>query len=179
MHLLELRLSPDGDRPLPAETDNLFAILPWTHCTLNEGSSMHGYAEIDLHYRLAPSAFPTCQVGRPHSQLSSLVSFDYIAIYPMYGQYAKVLGLLFKLPNLERIRMQLADKHRSRTDRDMKLEPEYFYTAKYFVENLTKSSINEFICWDYQHEGLWEGLDHGDEKITWHWQALGPGHWRK
>jgi len=193
-HLLQLRLPKTGN-PAPLPTSTLFSILPWTHCTLNEGSSLRVYNTYEYHSMVAPSIFngrirdvPTS----PPRTLTSLASFDYIAMFPLYGQVAKVLSFLFILPHLRSVRTQLAPKRENKILEDtsrvlrtlysdlwMEFENTYFLIATNIVQAETKSPIAELVCLDYQQEGLWESLGHGGEIMSEHWQTLGGGHWIK
>jgi len=154
------------------------------------------YNAYEYHSLVAPSIFNSCHIGRLSdtclSQLTSLVSFDYIAIFPPYGQVIKILGFLFSLPKLERVRTQLAPRRENRILEDstrvlrtlysdlwMEFEGTYFLIAKHFVENGSKSRVSEFVCLDYQHEGLWESLGHSEGIMSRYWQALGQGHWQR
>ncbi|MCJ1243248.1 hypothetical protein MMC30_000445 [Trapelia coarctata] len=197
-HLLQLRLDSNqqgSDYPAPAPTGTLFGILPWTHCTLNEGSSLAVYNTYEYHSMVAPSIFN----GRlrdtpslPPRTLTALKSFDYIAIFPLYGQVAKVLSFLFILPQLQRVRTQLAPKRENRILEDasrvlrtlysdlwMEFENTYFLIATNIVQAEWRSPIDELVCLDYQQEGLWESLGHGGEVMSEHWKTLGDGHWIK
>ena len=197
-HLLQLRLPPDlleKDYPSPAPTSKLFGILPWTHCTLNEGSSLQVYNTYEYHSMVAPSIFNGRLRDTPSSPpraLTQLTTFDYIAIFPLYGQVVKVLSFLFMLPRLQRVRTQLAPKRENKILEDasrvlrtlysdlwMEFENTYFLIATNIVQVEAKSCIRELVCLDYQQEGLWESLGHGGEIMSERWKTLGNGHWIK
>jgi len=197
-HLLQLRLPPSlraEDYPAPAPTGKLFGILPWTHCTLNEGSSLQVYNTYEYHSMVAPSIFNGRLRDSPTSPprtLTALATFDYIAIFPLYGQVVKVLSFLFILPRLRTITTQLAPKKENKILEDvrrvlrtlyadlwMEFENTYFMIAKEIVQAEKRSDVRELVCLDYQQEGLWESCGHGGEIMNQHWASVGRGHWIK
>lgn len=197
LHILQLRMSQDMQEKTtqPSHTNKLFGILPWTHCTLNEGSAIQVYSTYEYHSMVQPSILN----GRLRDYadatprlLNSLRSFDYIAIFPLYGQVVKMLSFLFILPKLECVSMQLAPKRGNKILEDatrilrslhsdlwMEFENTYFLIATNIVQIETASSVKEFICLDYQQKGLWESLGHGSEIMSEHWRIISDGHWTK
>lgn len=144
---------------------------------------------------VAPSIFNGRLRDTPSSPpraLTQLTTFDYIAIFPLYGQVVKVLSFLFMLPRLRRVRTQLAPKRENKILEDasrvlrtlysdlwMEFENTYFLIATNIVQVEAKSCIRELVCLDYQQEGLWESLGHGGEIMSERWKTLGNGHWIK
>ena len=126
LHVLRLCRPPEGPSSIPSEVPqkfDLFHLLPWTHCTLNEGSSLKVYNTYEYYHKKTPSI-----VGRLGSATeavpfnSTLTSFEYIAIFPMcqhvrgimvptagvgledgYG----ILDFLMLFPNLQNLTLQL------------------------------------------------------------------------
>ena len=197
-HLLHLRMPSNmqaSDYTPRSGTTKLFEILPWDHCTLNEGSSLQVYNTYEYHSMVAPSIFDgqlRDTPSAPPRQLTSLTTFDYIAIFPLYGQVAKILSFLFMLPKLQRVKTQLAPRRENRILEDTsrvlrslysdlwsEFETTYFLIATTIVQAEKRSSIKDFVCLDYQREGLWESLGHGGEIMSQHWRTLGNGHWEK
>ncbi|MCJ1379845.1 hypothetical protein MMC17_002948 [Xylographa soralifera] len=194
-HTLQLRISADILRinyPEPKQTNTLFQIVPWTHCILNEGSSIQVYNTYQYDAMVQPSVlYKFLHRDATLRMLMSLRSFDYVAIFPLQGQLDTLLSFLFILPNLQRVTMQLAPQKQNRILEDasrvqrslhsdlwMELETVFFLIA---VDLVHKSycSINELICYDYQQEALWETLSRGGNLMSKHWQTIEDGHWKR
>ncbi|MCJ1413521.1 hypothetical protein MMC19_007627 [Ptychographa xylographoides] len=198
LHILQLRVRSDLSRDIPTSSlsaSKLFSSLPWTHCTLNEGSALQVYNTYEYHSMVQPSILN----GRLRDDssatprlLTALRSFDYIAIFPLYGQVVKMLSYLFVLPKLQRVAVQLAPQKENKILEDqsrvlrslysdlwMEFENTYFLIATNIVQAETESSVNEFVCLDYQQEGLWESLGNGGAIMSEHWQIISDGHWKK
>ena len=192
-HLLHLRMPSTmqvSDYNLRPGATKLFEILPWDHCTLNEGSSLQVYNTYDYHQMVAPSILNGESVS-PY-QLTSLATFDYVAIFPLNGHVAKILTSLFMLPNLQRVKTQFAPTRENKILEDtsrvlrslysdlwLEFESTYFFITSFIVNTEKRFTIREFVCLDYQNDGLWESLDRGCEPMSQHWRTLGKGHWEK
>ena len=194
-HTLQLRISADISRtnyPKPKEANKLFEIVPWDHCSLNEGSSIQVYNTYQYEAMVQPSILNEfLHRDATLRLLTSLRSFDYVAIFPLQGQLETMLSFLFILPNLQRVTVQLAPQKQNRILEDasrvqrslhsdlwMELETVFFLLA---VDLVHKSycSINELICYDYQQEALRETLSRGGDLMSQHWQIIEDGHWKR
>ncbi|MCJ1281282.1 hypothetical protein MMC26_000600 [Xylographa opegraphella] len=194
-HTLQLRTPADISRmnyPKPQRTNKLFQIVPWAHCILNEGSSIQVYNTYQYDAMVQPSILNEfLHTDVALRLLTSLRSFDFVAIFPLQGQLDTLLSFLFVLPNLQRVTIQLAPQKQNRILEDasrvqrslysdlwMELETVFFIIA---VEVVHKAygSINELICHDYQQETLWETLRPGGNLISRHWQTIKDGHWKR
>ncbi|MCJ1431067.1 hypothetical protein MMC27_000417 [Xylographa pallens] len=192
---LQLQISASISRinyPKPQQTNKLFQIVPWAHCILNEGSSIQVYNTYQYDAMVQPSVLSKFLLRDATLRLlTSLCSFDYVAIFPLSGQLDTLLSFLFILPNLQRVTMQLAPQKQNRILEDasrvqrslhsdlwMELETAFFLIA---VDLVHKSycSINELICYDYQQEALWETLSRGGNLMSQHWQTIENGHWKR
>ena len=198
-HTLQLRLSSNFSRtnyPKPNRSMKLFDIIPWTHCTLNEGSSVQVYNTYEYYSMVQPSILNDrfCQHDPDGTlqSLTSLRSFDYIAIFPLLGQVSKLQSFLKVLPDMQRVTMQLAPRKENKILEDgsrvlrslfsdlwMEFENIFFFVALNIVHPKTDCSIRELKCLDYQQEGLGECLDRGGSIMSRHWRTIGNGHWEK
>ncbi|MCJ1321885.1 hypothetical protein MMC15_007230 [Xylographa vitiligo] len=194
-HILQLRMPSDVSRinyPKPTQTNKLFQIVPWAHCILNEGSSIQVYNTYQYDAMVQPSVLNNFVLKHSASRLlTSLRSFDYIAIFPLQGQLETLLSFLLILPNLQCVTMQLAPQKQNRILEDvsrvqrslysdlwMELETVFFFIAEDLVFK-SYSSINELISYDYQQEALWETLSRGGNLMSQHWQTIENGHWKR
>ena len=124
LHLRRLSRVPHPNLPEIPRMFDVFYLLPWTHCTLNEGSSLKVYNTYEYYHKITPSIVNRLtNATKTASTLSSLTSFEYIAIFPMC-QHVRgtvvprggialddgcgVLDLLMLFPCLEKLQLQLA-----------------------------------------------------------------------
>ncbi|MCJ1401560.1 hypothetical protein MMC11_004776 [Xylographa trunciseda] len=194
-HTLQLRISSDisrRDYPRPRRTNKLFDIVPWTHCILNEGSSIQVYNTYQYDAMIQPSVLHEYLLKDSSLRLlTSLRSFDYVAIFPLIGQVVRLLHILCILPNLKRVTVQLAPQKQNKVLEDasrvqrslysdlwMELETVFFLIAADVVYQ-SDCSINELICFDYQQESLWETLGRGGSTLSKHWRTIKDGHWKR
>ena len=86
------------------ESQNLFQIREWTHCTFNQGSFINVYSSYEYFLKNFPSIFNPrdySEVGRKMTDggFANLTSLDYIAIFPIDHLYSfsRCLGSMKKL----------------------------------------------------------------------------------
>ena len=107
LHVLHLSRPSATECLLSAEHQDLLQIIPWTHCTINEGSSLRVYSTYEYYHKRMPSILrhvPKVIVDRG----LSLRNMEYIAIFPPGKHSLYLLLLLCSSPDLERLRIQLA-----------------------------------------------------------------------
>ena len=91
--VLQLRMPPDQaassqTSPEALNSENIFQIREWTHCTFNQGSSINIYSIYEYFSRQIPSVFnpafdPQLQSKMTERGFANLTSFDFIAIFPV------------------------------------------------------------------------------------------------
>ena len=199
LHVLHLSRPLDGAYPVSLPTPQAFdllRLLPWTHCTLNEGSSLKVYSTYDYYGKISPSIlnqFPYIPEASAPIPLSRFIkTVDYIAIFPLLGYRSSIFGFLQQLPFLRKLGMQLAphpDDHildnQSRVDTallvDMWLEFNTGYSRVLRnVLNLSfkVSRIREFTSYDYDIKGIQTAIDESCKESLYDWRDCGNGHWQ-
>lgn len=110
---------PAGDSPISIHS-KLFTIRPWTAALLNEGCNMGPYRTYEHHRKTPPSILPALVgstqslhtgdgglFGQPALLPPSVQDFSYIAEFPVYNHFTKVVR---NLPRLHRLYIQLVPK---------------------------------------------------------------------
>ncbi|MCJ1239020.1 hypothetical protein MMC14_007013 [Varicellaria rhodocarpa] len=105
LQILHLSRSSAAKWPLTIEYRDLFHIIPWTHCTLNEGSSLNVYSTYEYHIKTMPSILDC--TGRLRAQCPTLQSLDYIAIFPPARQSLALRSFIMRSPAFRRLGIQL------------------------------------------------------------------------
>ena len=180
------------------ESQNVFQIRKWSHCTFNQGSSISGYSSYEYFLQQTPSVFNPQDrdefgrkmMGGPFENLTCL---DYIAIFPIdhMRRFCLSMGSMEKL---ERLRVQFAPTPSNNVldnpDAVGKCQPgdlwqefEACYdtlTEHIYVHWLTGvMSLAEFVSLDYHNPSLRELLDRvvGQNLVYWLSDSVG-GRWR-
>ncbi|MCJ1390519.1 hypothetical protein MMC18_003379 [Xylographa bjoerkii] len=194
-HTLQLRLSSDVSEinyPKQKRTNKLIDIIPWTQCILNEGSSIPVYNTYQYDAMIQPSVLnKSLRKDATLLLLTSIRSFDYVAIFPLIRQMDELFAFLFALPSLQRVIFQLAPQKQNKVLEDasrvqrslysdlwMELEMVFFFIATNVVHQ-PDCSINELICLDYQQEALRDILGRGGNMMSGHWRTVKDGHWKR
>ena len=170
----------------PPGVNDLFHLRDWSHCSLNEGASLKAYSTYEYFLKTTPSI-----ALLPFTLTASFTSFDYIAIFPLHNHTKEISQLLMKMPNLERLRVQLApepsnskileDEARmgKNLHADMWMELDAGYTLILHTM-LAMRRLEYFESLDYALEGLRSTLDVKFEDIrSQGWRQCGGGCWRR
>ena len=105
LQILHLSRSSAAKWPFTIRYQDLFCIIPWTHCTLNEGSSLNVYSTYEYHIKTMPSILDC--TGRLRAQCPTLQSLDYIAIFPPARQSWPLRSFIRRSRVLRRLGIQL------------------------------------------------------------------------
>lgn len=188
LHILHLKKPysiPSAASFGPPRVADLFHFQEWSHCTLNEGSSLKSYSTYEYFLKITPSIVP---VGSPNA-IMSITSFDYIAIFPLQNQTLEIPRLFLMMPNLERIRVQLAPEPSSKILEDQtrmqKGLPADMWMELVSGYRLILHAIREmgglkhFQSLDYAIKGLRPSLDGLFEQIMRGWSSCGGGCWTR
>ncbi|MCJ1254936.1 hypothetical protein MMC24_002752 [Lignoscripta atroalba] len=182
---------------------DLFYLKPWTYCTLNEGSFLKAYSTYEYYSKRPPSIADSYgeNMSILHSTGTSLTAFDYVAIFP-FGTHIRhelgrheirgVLAFVESLPNLRRLRTQLAPDPESKILEDaarmqktvpadtwMELDSGYTMITQSISRMEQTGQLKEFVSLDYAIQGLQQSLDEQFEQVLPGWARCGDGHWRK
>ena len=166
------------------ESQNLFQIREWTHCTFNQGSSIKGYSSYEYFLKKVPSIFNPrnyFEISRKMTDggFANLTSLDYIAIFPINHMYSfsECIGSMKKLKCL---RVQFAPTLSNNVLDDpvamgkcqhgdlwLELEHCYRFLTAYIWKtwDAGTTSLEEFISLDYVNPNLRELLDHTVGKL--------------
>ena len=160
------------------ESQNLFQIREWTHCTFNQGSSINAYSTYQYEAKRPPSILhPRNWVDfrrkMPDDGFGNLTSLDYIAIFPIYHMYP-LSECLVSMKKLKCLRVQFAPTLTNNVlddpvamgkcqPGDLWLEFEECYKdlTTYIWDEWDAGTISleEFISLDYVNPSLRELLD--------------------
>lgn len=185
LHFKQSNSTPSANSTGPPRKADLFHIRDWSHCTLNEGSSLRVYSTYEYFLKVTPSIVP---MGSPNP-IISIRSFDYIAIFPLHSHTSKISRLLLIMPNLERMRVQLAPEPSSKILEDqtrmqkglpadmwMELVSGYSLMLRTIRE---MGRLKHFQSLDYAIEGLRPSLDGVFEHAMRGWRRCGGGCWTR
>ena len=172
---------------------NIFNILPWSHCTFNEGSSIRAYSTYHYFLKHVPSIFTPINEQKMMDgvwrALPYLTSLDYIAIFPFPTRHMQHFCsfLLAAAPNLRHLRTRfsptrenrvLDDKETmgtcQRTDLWSELENCYCFLAHWLRRDL--AHINQFTALDYDKPELRDTI-HDAFETGADWTHDGNGKW--
>ena len=160
------------------ESQNLFRIREWTHCTFNQGSSINVYSSYEYFSKRPPSIFSPLdysEVGRKMTDggFANLTSLDYIAIFPVNHMYPFCVCIA-SMKKLKCLRVQFAPTLSNNVlddpvamgkcqPGDLWLEFEECYKSLtayiWGTWDTGTISLEEFISLDYVHPSLRELLD--------------------
>ena len=183
LHLKQSYTTPTVGSFKPVRVADLFHLRDWSHCTLNEGSSLKAYSTYEYFLKTTPSI----AILRPFKFLAWFTSFDYIAIFPLTSHTYEISGLFMAMPNLESMRVQLApepsskileDETRMRKNvpADMWMELDNGYALiLHHISALGR--LKHFESLDYAMEGLRPNLDAKFEDMMQGWRRCGEGRW--
>ena len=166
------------------ESQNLFQIREWTHCTFNQGSSIKGYSSYEYFLKRTPSIFNPQQccnfiAKMTEGPYANLTSLDYIAIFPIAHMHP-FIDCIGSMKKLKCLRVQFAPTLSNNVlddpvamgkcqHGDLWLEFEHCYRclAAYIWKtwDAGTTSLEEFISLDYVNPNLRELLDHTVGKV--------------
>ncbi|KAI4121953.1 MAG: hypothetical protein LQ347_006682 [Umbilicaria vellea] len=188
LHILHFKMSysaPSATSLGPPGEADLFHIRDWSHCTLNEGSSLRLYSTYEYFLKTTPSIVPLSS----SNAIVSIRSVDYIAIFPLHDHTSDISRLLLIMPNLERLRVQLAPESSSKILEDqtrmqkglpadmwMELVSGYSVMLQTIRE---MARLKHFQSLDYAIEGLRASLDGVFEHTMRGWHRCGGGCWTR
>ena len=203
LHVLHLSRPLDRADPvsLPApQAFDLLHLLPWTHCTLNEGSSLKVYNTYEYYSKTSPSIlnqFPyLAEKSAPVPLSRSMKTVDYIAIFPLLGYHSSIFGFLQRLPSVEKLGMQLVPhpddrifENQSRVETALLADMWLEFKADYrrVLQNVLIHSrevggeiggITEFTSYDYGMKGIQTIIDESCKDYLYDWRDCGNGHWQ-
>ena len=194
--VLQLRMPRDlaaVSKPSRAalESQNLFQIREWTHCTFNQGSSINVYSSYEYFLKKTPSIFNPrdySEVERKMTEgaFANLTSLDYITIFPIDHMHP-FCKCIESMKNLKCLRVQFAPTLSNNVlddpvamgkcqPGDLWLEFEECYKILticiWATWDAGTISLEEFVSLDYVNPSLRELLDRivatyllGDHKI--------------
>lgn len=188
LHLQQSCTTPTAGPSEPPRVADLFYLREWSHCTLNEGSSLRAYSTYEYFQKITPSIAPLESLN----VVSCITSFDYIAIFPLHNHTHEISRLFLTMPNLERLRIQLVPEPSSKIledeirmgknlPADMWMELDAGYTL--FLHNTREMGmLKHFESLDYAIEGLRPTIDGIFEDMVVEmrgWRRSGGGCWRR
>ena len=190
LHFKQSYATPKAGPLRPFQAADLFHLRDWSHCTLNEGSSLKAYSTYEYFLKSSPSIAPL----RFANVMTWFTSFDYIAIFPLQNHTYQIAILFREMPKLEKLRVQLAPKPSSKIledetrmgkalPADLWVELNKGYSLILYTIR-KKSSLKRIESLDYTMEGLRPTLDATfeermqDRKMQG-WRRCGGGCWRK
>ena len=108
LHILHLSRPSTANCPINKECQDLFTIMPWTRCTLNEGSSCSVYNTYEYYHKRSPSILEKVPNLVLAERRLGLQSLEYIAIFPPAKHAYFLFPLIASCPYLEHLSIQLA-----------------------------------------------------------------------
>ncbi|KAI9874792.1 MAG: hypothetical protein M1830_009284 [Pleopsidium flavum] len=198
LHILRLE-QPAGRSMAPGTTHNKAAGLldarPWTHMSLDEGSSLKAYRSYEYYLKITPSLLGTrpreC-ISEPLLAMTSLTCLHYTAVFPFYSHTDDVLQYAKAMPALEKLSMQLAPSvhsdifsDRARTalvnleDSWMEVEMGYSLIGHAVMEMGEKGKLTEFETLDYEIRDFRWTIASKFRDTMKGWKRYGGGRWRK
>ncbi|SLM39686.1 F-box domain [Lasallia pustulata] len=181
LHLKHSYTAPIVGSLKPVRVADLFYLRDWSHCTLNEGSSLKAYSTDEYSLKIAPSIATL----RPFKFMTWFTSLDYIAIFPLTSHTYEISGLVKAMPNLESLRVRLAPEPSSKEDKermrknvpaDMWMELDNGYSLiLHSISALDR--LKHFESLDYAAAGLQAGIDAALERKMRGWRRCGEGCW--
>jgi hypothetical protein len=156
-----------------APASPLFTIRPWTSILLNEGSSIRAYQTYEFFLRQPPSML-SALLGTgeyPNNQAlipSTIVDFNYIAVFPLASH---VQTLLENMPKLDRLFIQLTPRPSNQILQDQRAMKNIDMADLWMERNTAYSHLFAKLT-QFEPQGSWEGLkvfESGDaaDKESW------------
>ena len=115
LHLSQATDTPSTSVPASDSQDkNILNILPWSHCTFNEGSSIRAYSTYQYFQKHVPSIFTPINEQKMRDgvwrTLPYLTSIDYIAIFPFTTRHMHQFCRFLQAaaPNLRHLRTRFS-----------------------------------------------------------------------
>ncbi|KAK0507034.1 hypothetical protein JMJ35_010492 [Cladonia borealis] len=115
LHLSQATDTPSACVPVDKSQDkNILNILPWSHCTFNEGSSIRAYSTYQYFQKHVPSIFTPINEQKMRDgvrrTLPYLTSIDYIAIFPFPARHMQHFCSFLKVaaPSLRHLRTRFS-----------------------------------------------------------------------
>ena len=197
-----LHLSQATDTPLACvpvvgfQAKTILNILPWSHCTFNEGSSIRAYSTYQYFQKHVPSIFTPINEQKMMDavlrSLPHLTSIDYVAIFPFTTRHMRHFCSFLKAaaPNLRHLRTRfsptrgnevLDDKETlgtcERTDLWSELENCYSFLAKR-IRLGDLDSLGDLTVLDYDNPELRDAIYRAVAfDICVDWAHDGNGKW--
>ncbi|MCJ1367459.1 hypothetical protein MMC16_006592 [Acarospora aff. strigata] len=176
---------------------HLLSAKPWTHLSLNEGSSLAAYRSYEYYLKTPPSILST----RPHNHISSsllalsttLKSLHFTCSFPFYSHTDDMLKYARLLPLLERLSVQLipsldssvfADPERTARvnleDCWLEVDTGYSLVVHAVVEMGRKGCLRVFESRDWDVADMGVSLEAKvSEMAGGRWRGWGEGVWRR
>lgn len=195
LHLTQSTDMPSACVAVSDSQDNsILNMLPWGHCTFNEGSSIRAYSTYEYFHKHVPSIFTPINVQKMMDAVWKtvpyLTSLDYVAVFPSSGRH--ILNLCDFLssaaPNLQHLRARFSPTRGNgvlddreamgtcqRTDLWSELENCYTDLASWVRH---KSSVIDFTVLDYDNAELRDAI-HQVCDMGIDWAHEGNGVWVK
>ena len=198
-----LHLTQSTDIPPTCESVNdnqdnsILNMLPWGHCTFNEGSSIRAYSTYEYFHKHVPSIFTPINeqkmIDAVWRTLPYLTSLDYVAVFPFSVWHIQQLCnfLTAAAPNLQHLRTRfsptrgngvLDDKEAmgtcQRIDLWSELENCYTYLA-HWLRAGDLDSIITFTVLDYDNSELRDAIHRVLDLLGANWAHGGNGEWVK
>ncbi len=197
LHLTQSTNMPPACAPGAKSQDNgILNILPWGHCTFNEGSSIRAYSTYQYFHKHVPSIFTPIDeqkmIDAVWRKLPYLISLDYVAVFPFPTRHMQHFFnfLTAAAPNLRHLRTRMSptrgngvldDKEAmgtcQRTDLWSELENCYAYLANWLRHGYLES-LNDVTVLDYDHAELRDAI-HRVCEMGADWTHVGDGKWVK
>ena len=197
LHLTQVTDMPPACAPVDkSQDDGILNILPWGHCTFNEGSSIPAYSTYHYFHKHVPSIFTPIDEPKMRDAvwmaLPYLTSLDYVAIFPFPTRHMQHFWVFLEAaaPNLRHLRTRfsptrengvLDDKEAmgtcQRTDLWSELESCYAFLANW-LRHGDLDYLNGFTVLDYDNAALRDAIDRVFE-LGADWAHEGDGRWVK
>ncbi len=192
LHLTQATDMPPVAYPESKAQDiGILNILPWRHCTFNEGSFIRAYNTYQHFEKHVPSIFTPINeqkmVDAIRMTLPYLTSLDYVAVFPFSDRHMEHLCkfLMAAAPDFQRLRTRfsptrgngvLDDKETmgacQRTDLWSELENCYSFLVNW-LGNGYLNSIDYMTVLDYDNDGLRDAIHRIFEMGGWAYEENG------
>ena len=178
-----------------SQDNNILKILPWSHCTFNEGSSIRAYSTYQYFQKHVPSIFTPIDDQKMKDgvrrALPYLTSIDYVAIFPFPTLHMQQFCsfLIAAAPNIRHLLTRFSPTRKNgvlddkemmrtcqRTDLWSELENCYAYLAHWLSLRGALDSLDDFTVLDYENPGLRDAI-HRAFVTPADWAHVGNGKW--
>ena len=179
---------------------NFLVARPWTGMVVNEGSSLMAYTRYEFFLRRPPSLLAALHFNRSvagDALFASLLSFDFIAIFPFYNHVDEILKCVRKMKRLTRLFVKLCPEpdstvlhdeievtggHLDVNDPWNECETSWTLVAHTVVFLTMEGALQELRMDDVKVEGVRETLENSlAAKLQdyWTYQAPRSGVWKR